>query len=296
VETSTRRLSGLARAFALVMAWSTQVNIDALAQSPAKSEPKTIDQLPYSNAYPVVELRRYTIKPGQRDHFARYFDAWFPEAFQQLGALAVGQFLEQDKIDGFTWIRAFRSLEDFAIAKSAFYYGPVWREHKKTLNDLMVDSDNVLLLTPQENGGIAMLPAVDPVLETTSSRGLVLAQLIKAKPEALTEVTRRAAAEFDRYRAAGARQAALLVTLSANNPFPQHPIRTDGPYLVWMGLISDDAALKDRVLAQMQRGGRVLTETSLLQGVPETIVMTPTPRSRLRSVSYNGTTDAREGG
>lgn len=36
----------------------------------------------------VIELRRYTIRPGQREH-AQYFEIYFPEAFQQLGALAV---------------------------------------------------------------------------------------------------------------------------------------------------------------------------------------------------------------
>ena len=260
----------------------------ACAESPAPESPRMLDNLPYSNGYRVVELRRYTIEPGQRVKFARYFDAWFPEAFQQLNALAVGQFLEQDKPDGFTWIRAFHSMEEFAVAKAAFYYGPVWREHKEMLNSLMVDSDNVLLLTPLGSDGIAILPAVDPVLEGNESRGQVVAQLIKVKPDSLTAATARAMAEFAKYRTAGARQAAALVTLNANNTFPQHPIRTDGPYLVWVGVLPDDKAITGRILAQMQRGASALSETSLLQAAPETVVMTPTERSRLRWDSNNG--------
>ena len=45
--------------------------------------------------FPVIELRRYTIKDGQRERFARYFESWFPEAIQQLGAIVAGAFLER---------------------------------------------------------------------------------------------------------------------------------------------------------------------------------------------------------
>ena len=40
----------------------------------------------------VVELRRHALRPGARTQFSRYFDTWLPEAFQQLGAAALGQF------------------------------------------------------------------------------------------------------------------------------------------------------------------------------------------------------------
>ena len=40
----------------------------------------------------IVELRRYVITPGERDNFAQYFESYFPEAFQQLGATVFGQF------------------------------------------------------------------------------------------------------------------------------------------------------------------------------------------------------------
>jgi hypothetical protein len=41
--------------------------------------------------FQVIEFRRYTIRDGEREHFAQYFESYFPEAFQQLGAVAVGQ-------------------------------------------------------------------------------------------------------------------------------------------------------------------------------------------------------------
>jgi hypothetical protein len=54
--------------------------------------------------FQVFEFRRYTIKEGEREHFAQYFESYFPEAFQQLGAIAAGSFFEQADPSGFTWI------------------------------------------------------------------------------------------------------------------------------------------------------------------------------------------------
>lgn len=252
-------------------------------QSAADAPEQAIDALPYSHAFHVIEFRRYTIKSGQRDAFARYFDTLFPEAFQQLGAIAVGEFLERDKADGFTWIRAFKTIEDRAIVNSSFYFGPVWKEHKATLNALIVDSDNVLLMRPlDEEGGFAVLPAVDPVRETSVRRGVVLAQLFRSTPDGLAELTHRVGDAFARYRSVGAREAGVFVTLDVPNNFPQLPIRTDGPYLLWLGVSAPDALAEERLLAQMKECGQALIKAGLVREPPEIIVLAPTPRSRLR--------------
>lgn len=98
------------------------------------------------DTYPVIEFRRYTTVEGGQAAFSRYFENLFPEAFQQLGALALGQFTERGNPNSFLWMRGFTSWEQRAVVNAAFYYGPVWKEHKATLNGLMTDSDNVLLL------------------------------------------------------------------------------------------------------------------------------------------------------
>jgi hypothetical protein len=239
--------------------------------------------LPRSHDYQVVEFRRYTIKPGQRNNFALYFDTLFPEAFQQLGAMAIGQFLERDHSNGFTWIRGFKTIEDRAIINSAFYYGAVWKEHKATLNGILDDSDNVLLLRPLGDAGIAVLPAVDAVSERSSEdRGRVIAQIFRVTQGRVPELAHRASEVFAGYRALGVSEACVLVTLDVPNNFPALPIRTDGPYLVWIGLIPSDVTLESRVEATMGRAARELMTTGLLNGAPETIVMSPTQRSRLR--------------
>src|SRR5260370_6928011 len=106
---------------------------------------KSVDHL---KDFKVLEFRRYAIKAGEREHFAQYFESFFPDAFQQLGAIAVGEFFERKNNLAFTWIRGFHDMDDRAKINAAFYYGPLWKEHKQTLNGLMTDSDNVLLLRP----------------------------------------------------------------------------------------------------------------------------------------------------
>lgn len=51
-----------------------------------------LESVAHLSGYPVVELRRYDIAPGQRDRFVRYFDTYFSEAFEQLGCMVFGQF------------------------------------------------------------------------------------------------------------------------------------------------------------------------------------------------------------
>ena len=54
-----------------------------------KSAPNLMKSSSLLTDFQVVEFRRYTIRDGEREHFAQYFESFFPEAFQQLGAIAV---------------------------------------------------------------------------------------------------------------------------------------------------------------------------------------------------------------
>jgi hypothetical protein len=233
--------------------------------------------------FQVFEFRRYTIKGAEREHFAQYFESYFPEAFQQIGAIAAGSFLERRNQSGFTWIRGFHTIEDRAIANAAFYYGPVWKEHKKTLNDLMTDSDNVMLLRPlSPEQGVPILPAVDPVAETNGAQGIVVAQIFAVKANSVEAFAKEAEMTFASYRAAGAREAGVLVTLDVTNNFPQLPIRTDGPFVVWLGIFKDNQMLESQFTPAAERSLPSLSATGLLKAAPELVILDPTHRSRLR--------------
>jgi NIPSNAP protein len=238
------------------------------------------------NDFQFIELRRYTIKPGQRERFAQYFETYFPEAFQQLGALALGQFLERDKRDHFLWLRAFHDMDERAKANSAFYYGPVWKEHRSTLNALIDDSDNVLLLRPLDpQRPVTVLPAVDPVTEPGGATGVAAAIIFPVHAGRAEQFAREAQATFAQFAAAGVREAGLLYSLDAPNNFPQLPIRTDGPFVVWLGVMQDERGLETTFLPLEERARRTLEQSPLVSGPPELVVLTPTRRSRLRWVT-----------
>ncbi|WP_172656924.1 NIPSNAP family protein [Collimonas arenae] len=242
-----------------------------------------MNNISHLNDFQVIEFRRYLIKDGGRANFAAYFETYFPEAFQQLGAIAFGQFGERKNPNAFTWLRGFKNMDARAIVNGAFYYGPVWKEHKSVLNDLMVDSDNVMLLRPLDQGsGVTVLPAVDPVREMQGAKGIVLAQIFAIKNGEVEQFAERAAASFAGYREAGVRQAGVLVTLDANNNFPQLPVRTDGPYLVWLGIVEDDRMLESRFNPLAERASKELVASGMLRTAPELVILDPTKRSRLR--------------
>ena len=202
----------------------------ALAQCPSAGKPLTEPSAHLSD-FQAIEFRRYTIKEGERKHFAEYFESYFPEAMEQTGAIAAGSFFERKNHNGFTWIRGFHTIEARAVENAAFYYGPVWRKHRTTLNDLMTDSDNVLLLRPlAPERGLTILSAVDPVTEPDAAHGVVVALIFAVKANSVEVSAQQAESTFASYRRAGAREAGVLVTLDVNNNFPQLPIRTDGPY------------------------------------------------------------------
>jgi len=87
---------------------------------------------------------------------------------------------------------------------------------------------------------------------------------------------------FAKYRAAGAREAGVLVTLDVRNNFPQLPVRTDGPYLLWLGILRDNQTLERDFTPVVDGSVASLNSIGLLRSTPEFIVLDPTPRSRLR--------------
>lgn len=241
-----------------------------------------LDTVAHLRDFRVVELRRYVVREGTRADFGRYFESFFPEAFQQLGSIIFGQFFERADSTVFTWMRGFPDMASHRAVKEAFYDGPLWKEHAAAMNERLVDFGNALLLRPVSSSGeVLVLPAVDPVREA-EERGVVIAQLFAARAGRLDDLVHEAEQAFSEYRAAGARQAGVLVTLDAQNNFPRHPVRTDGPFLVWLGLLPSDEALHRRLEPAAERCASGLASTGLLRQPPELIVLDPTPRSRLR--------------
>src|SRR5438093_12190144 len=94
----------------------------------------------------VIELRQYTLKPGQREALIELFERHMLDAQEAAGMTVVGQFRDRPDEDRFVWIRGFPDMKRRQAALERFYDGPVWATHRDAANATMIDSDDVLLL------------------------------------------------------------------------------------------------------------------------------------------------------
>jgi hypothetical protein len=212
--------------------------------------------------WPLVELRRYTLRPGTRARFVALFETELVESQEAEGLRVGGIFADLDRPDAFVWLRGFAPGTDPGTALRAFYSGPAWRTHGPAANAMMVDSDDVFALRPVP--GVPALPAPPderaPVGATAAPAYRVLAGVVlgTADPSTLS-VTLSAALGV---------QVAVLRTDDSPNYFPPLPLRPE-PAACWFATLGDDrldeaAAAATRVLAPYQH---------------ELLRLTPTPRS-----------------
>jgi hypothetical protein len=249
--------------------------------------------------YPVVELRQYTLRPGQRDVLIDLFDREFVESQEADGMAIVGQFRDLDDPDRFTWIRGFASMTSRARGLASFYGGPAWKAHSAAANATMIDSDNVLLLRPvtARSGFPAPAAARPPAGHATA--GHATAGHATAAPSRVLVTLYHRDRPFDQAFAdffdrqvrpvlvgAGATPLACLQTEHAENTFPALPVRTGENVFAWLARFPGPARLDDH-LRQIERSAewrdRVLPALSaLITSVPEQLRLAPTARSLLR--------------
>jgi hypothetical protein len=241
------------------------------------------DSVEHLQDFPLVEFRRYTTKARERTNFVEYFEAHFPEAFQQLSVVIFGTFLERKHPDRFAWLRGYHDNFHRGRSNASFYYGPVWREHRNRMNERLEDSDNVIQLTPVDSSRpLPVLPAVDPVLDGSNEPGVVVAVIYPIRPDEEVSFLTRSGPVFESFRRMGLREVTVLRSLEANNTFPQLPIRTDGPFVVWVGIAPRSAALDLEALDEIDVTRAPRSVDSVLRSTPEVVILDPTRRSRLR--------------
>jgi len=114
---------------------------------------------------------------------------------------------------------------------------------------------------------------------------VVVAQIFTLKADSVDAFAKQAESAFAAYRSAGAHEAGVLVTLDVPNNFPKLPFRTDGPFLVWLGVLKDDQTLKTKLEPLANHSAESLRASGLMRTATELVVMDPAPRSRLRWLS-----------
>lgn len=179
---------------------------------------------PATTCCPVLELRQYTLHPGQRDVLIDLFEREFLETQEAVGMAVPASFRDLDDPDRFVWLRGFPDMGSRRTALSDFYGGSVWAAHRDEANATLVDSDDVLLLRPVSPG--AGLPAdrgSRPSIGARVPRSLLVASIYPVRTRDVIEVlTQQVEPLLD---ATGSSRLALLETEPAENTFPRLPVR-----------------------------------------------------------------------
>ncbi len=224
----------------------------------------------------VFELRRYRLKPGQRDTLIALFDAEFVESQEAVGMSVIGQLRDPHEPDQFVWFRGFADHAARAAALPRFYSGSVWAEHGPAANATMIDSDDVLML--KSAGRVPPFADLPPrPAGAFPDEGSILLQATHHLPPDLSEDAARqsAAAIAALAQAAGAAVLASLVSDHSANGFPRLPVRAEANVVVTV--IRPSRGPFDAVAALLKDLGADVPVLSV-----EIARLMPTARSRLR--------------
>lgn len=237
---------------------------------------------------PIVELRQYTLHPGQRDVLIDLFDREFVETQEAVGMRIIGQFRDLDDPNRFVWLRGFSDIPSRGQALASFYGGTVWKAHRDAANATMIDSSNALLLRPAHSASGFSLESSDrrPAYGAGQApRGLVIANVYYFDaPVGADFVDFFERSLKPELSDAGASILGYFVTDSSENNFPALPLREENVF-VWFSGFSDLAAY-ERHVAALARSERWMGEISAalagrLKGSPEIRKLSPTTRSQL---------------
>ena len=182
----------------------------------------------------VLELRQYTLRPGQREVLIELFERELIEPQEALGMQILGQFRDLDRPERFVWLRGFSGMEARRKGLAGFYGGPVWAAWGPAANATMIDSDDVLLLRPcGPTGGLRPNVHPRPSPGAKPDPGVLHAMILTGDPAEVPTMTSRLSRDLDRALAeAGHRLLGCYETDPTPNNFPRLPVRADTA-LVW---------------------------------------------------------------
>jgi hypothetical protein len=194
-----------------------------------------------SGLSPIVELRQYTLHPGQREVLIELFERALIEPQEEVGMRVLGQFIDRDDPDRFVWLRGFADM------------------HSRS--------------------GAALRPGDQrPAVGADGNRtGIVSAAILYLR----TTGTERAAVDVfestvaPAIAAAGGSLLGYFVSETSRNDFPRLPVRENEPVLAWFAGPADEP---DSTI--VARAASPFTKARLSRRV-EHLRLAPTPRSLL---------------
>lgn len=217
---------------------------------------------------PVVELRRYELRPGRFDDFVDLFETRFIEPQESGGARILGSFAVEGAPNSIVWLRGFTHLSARPRALEAFYSGPIWQMHRDAANAAIAEDSNVHLMraiAPEGGLQISVRRPAPGERRPSSQYQLMISELRFAEALGSYHLWLRLL-----LRKAGADPLASFGTLVADNNYPRLPVWQNRP--VHVALLRCDATVP--ALPLDLRG--------MLKADPEVLVLRPTARSLLR--------------
>ena len=231
----------------------------------------------------IVELRRYTLRPGARETLIELFDRELVETQEEVGMHVLGQFRDLDDPDSFVWLRGFSDMPTRKRALEAFYGGPVWKQHAAAANATMIDVDNVLLFRPLS--GLALETDSRPAPGSTESQpGLLVATIYPLAESTASDFPAFFAGHMEpALHQAGISVLATFATEHSQNTYPALPVRDDADVFVWLAIFTDEAD-HERRLAELEQSPAWRERISHalaqhLDGQAEVLRLKPTSRS-----------------
>jgi hypothetical protein len=227
---------------------------------------------------PVIELRQYSLVPGQREVLIELFDRELVESQEADGMRVIGQFRDLDRPDRFVWLRGFSDMASRHAALEAFYSGPVWKTHASQANATMIDVDDVLLLRPV--GPATGLDELPPRPERSQSRPAALLAVTICSTDGPAVVADLERGLLPAVTAMTSPALATFIEEPSENTFPALPVRAGENVVVWIQRIDADATTLEATLRASADVARAWLPNLIEE--PVQLRLEPTPRSMLR--------------
>jgi hypothetical protein len=93
----------------------------------------------------LLEIRRYTCHPGQRDAWVKYFDEKIAPFQSSKGMDILGSFVDEEDENGFVWLRRFDDEAHRVALYAAVYEDDEWKNNISPDIPTMMDRSKIVV-------------------------------------------------------------------------------------------------------------------------------------------------------